>query len=111
MVSGTNDLKQAVEHLGEFLRGSTANTLADSLRGQRPDLADLNPGTLREAWLRQLQREREAGPLGLTRERHRDDGTRAFIEHVMTQNQDWTQSRRFAVADGLEIRPPNFTSQ
>jgi hypothetical protein len=43
MLQGSDDLVQAVDYAIKFLRGRLREAAADSLNGQRPNLADLDP--------------------------------------------------------------------
>lgn len=63
---------QPFEHLGKLLRRHPPESLANSLRREGPNLADLYPGTLGWTARHQLQGEGEARSMGLARQRHRN---------------------------------------
>lgn len=108
---GTDDVVQALDDLGQLFRAHGAESWADSLHGQRANLADLHPGLFWKALRLQLQRERKGCALRLARECHGDHRARPFIEDIMAEDQHRPPSGLFLASDGVEFRPPDLTPQ
>ena len=61
--------------------------MAQSISGQRANLADLDPGGLGQEFFRERVGQWEAGPLRLARDAKREDRAGMAIEHLMAQHQ------------------------
>src|SRR5450756_2235199 len=72
--SAAEDFVQPLEDLLELVRSGPRDALSESLRRECPDLADLDPGLLRELRVRQGKGKGKSGSRRLTRERDGDDG-------------------------------------
>ena len=79
---------------------------ADALHGKGADLADLDPGPLRQLWRLQFMRERKTGTLGLAGQRYRYDCTGAIIKYIVTKNENRTQASLFALLFAAEKQAP-----
>src|SRR3990172_6380400 len=104
-------LKQAVQHRGEFLIRGPAKPLADALRRERANLADLDPRTFRQLRGLELKGQRVSGPRLLAGQGHRDDGAGPLIEDVVAQHQDRTLAGLLVAAYEVEVGPSNLAPQ
>ena len=93
------------------LRGELCDALVQAEDRKRPDLADLHPGSSREARFGDLHGEGKASSLGLTRDRECDDSSRALVEDIMADNQDGATACLFLPLHGIQVGPVDLASQ
>ena len=58
-----------------------------------------------------FKRQRKASALRLTGQGNGNDGSGAFVENVLAQNQNWTLSCLFSPAYWIQISPADFAPQ
>ena len=87
----SHNLIEAFYHFNELIGGRFCQASSDSLNSQSPDLTDLHPRSLGQAFGFQLKSERKAGPLWLTGKGYSNHRSRSFIEDVVAQYQDRAQ--------------------
>src|SRR3990172_551635 len=89
---GGDDFVESFHEKTQGLRGEATDLLAEPLGGERSDLADLDPGLLREPGLvREFERQWEGGLLRCACEGHGDNSARPFVEHILAEDYDRTK--------------------
>src|SRR5262249_21289625 len=106
-----DDLIERVDDPRELLGRGDRETAANALHSQRADLADLDPGSLRQARGVALERERKAGPRLLARQSDGDDGSGPLVEDVVAQDQHRAEAGLLPAAYRVQAGPADLASQ
>jgi hypothetical protein len=110
MASSADDFVEAFHDPIDLLHRGACQPPSDAVHGERPDLTDAHPGTLRQARGRTLERQRKAGTGFLAGQGHGNDGAGSLIEDIVADNQHGPAPGLFSAADRIEVGPADFPS-
>lgn len=108
--SGAQDLVEALEEERQLFRARLPQQVTDPLDGEGADLADLDPGSLRQRLARKLQSKREPGSLRLAGQGESDHRSGTLVEYVLAEDKDWTMTGLFASSYRVEIGPADLST-
>lgn len=106
-----DDLIQPSYHPGKILRRDPCDSLSHTLDRQGSDLADLDPGSLRQLLGFKTQGQWEACSWFLTGDGNGDHGSRTVVEDIAAKDQDGSASRLFLSDCRIQIRPDDIAPQ
>ena len=94
-----------------FGRMTGSQSPSKTLRGDRPNLRDLDPSPLGQRCLRQLQSKGE-GSFGLRAgQRNDNDCSGPVVEGRAAENKDWPPARLLVADRWIKVSPINVSSQ
>jgi hypothetical protein len=106
-----NQFDETFDDLLEVSIREFADTTTDPLDRDRANLRYLDPRCARETLRRQFRSQRKSSGLGLAGDSHCDYGSRPAVEQIVTEDEDWPESRLFPPSRRVEIRPINLAPQ
>ena len=105
----TDNLIQPFDELVEYFRHSAGQSGADSFNRERAYLTDLYPRFLRQPSDLKLQGQWEGGGLRLAGKSDGNDGAGAFVEYIVTEDQNGPCARLLAPPYRVEVGPANLS--